>query len=142
MGKVINLFEHVNREKTVDIPGQGKFNFDIVGESNYQDTLDRLVEQKKHHDEPLVYKASLLYESDNPYDKNAVKVEIDQMIVGYLNRENAKYYRSQMTELGYEGYVVRCDAKIVGGWRNDRGQQAHYGVRLDMPTMGLNPKSQ
>ena len=139
MGKVIKLFEHVNREKTVDIPGQGKFSFDIVGESNYQDTLDQLAKQKKQRNEPLVYKASLLYESDNPYDENAVKVEIDRMIVGYLNRENAKYYRDQMTELGYEGYVVRCDAKIVGGWQDHRGQKAHYGVRLDMPTMPLKP---
>lgn len=135
MGNVVNLFEHVNREKTVDIPGPGKFAFDIVGESNYQDALQTLVDEKKTRDEDLIFKASLLYESDNPYDNNAIKVEIQNQTVGYLNRENAKFYRQQMTELGYEGYVVTCAAKIVGGWRDPRGNKAHYGVRLDMPTM-------
>ena len=135
MSNVVNLFEHVNRDKTVDIPGPGTFAFNIVGESNYQDALIELVKHKKEANENLIFKASLLYESENPYDSNAIKVEIERQTVGYLNRENAKFYRLQMTELGYEGYVVTCAAKVVGGWRDKNGRRAHYGVRLDMPTM-------
>src|SRR4051812_31164097 len=56
----------------------------IVGESNYQDALSRLCGGYTRDGHQLHTRASLVPEPSNPYDKNAIRVDIDAQTVGYL----------------------------------------------------------
>ena len=74
-----------------EINGDGRYAFEIVGESHYQDALDEIaggkVEGGSHE---LNVMATLGTMNDNPHDPMAVMVAIDGKCVGYLSRANAR----------------------------------------------------
>lgn len=115
------------------IEGPGRFDFDIVGESNYQPALKRIAgpktEDSKRH--PCV--ATLVLEDENPHDSMAVRVDIDGETVGYMDRRMARQYRKELTRQGIKGHRLRAQALIVGGWKRGGDDQGHYGVKLDLP---------
>lgn len=76
--------------------------------------------------------ALLIEEPDNPYDENAVMVQIDGLKVGHLARNDAKRYRRRIASLGLTSVPIAVDAVIVGGWDRGEGRTGHYGVKLDM----------
>ena len=112
--------------------GDGDFEFDVVGEASYQDALDRITGGKTdagHEHECL---ATLIREPHNPHDSNAIAVFIEGRKVGYIARREASAISEMMDRNGFDRFTA--DAMIVGGWdRGSRGQ-AHYGVKLDLPT--------
>jgi hypothetical protein len=65
---------------------------EIVGESHRQSTLERLWDDLGRR----TWDAILIPEKGNPYDPNAVRVEILGLRVAYLSRETAKEYRDYM----------------------------------------------
>jgi hypothetical protein len=91
----------------------------VVGESQYQLAL-RLIE-KKHG---RICWAKLLPEPDNPFDRNAVMVEIDGHTVGYLSRAEAKRYQRRLLPLPQP---MQVPAKLIGGERD----KPSFGVLLD-----------
>jgi hypothetical protein len=69
-------------------------------------------------------------EPDNPHDPNAVRVEVDGALVGYLPRDTAEEFTAEMNLLGYR--LAVCNAMIVGGWKATKKQEAgHFGILLD-----------
>jgi hypothetical protein len=116
------------------IDGPDTYSVDVVGESHYQDALERICGGRSEEGADEVVRATLVFEDNNPHDNQAVRVDINGMTVGYLSRQNAREYRKQLKKAGHPGVVATCPAKIVGGW--DRGQRdrGHFGVRLDLPT--------
>lgn len=108
-------------------PDSGNFDFDIVGESNYQAILKQL--QNRHKDNPIV--AYLIPENDNPFDKKAVRVDIEGCTVGYLERETARDFREKLLEKNLSNQVTKCQAVITGGHQVN-GKKMHCGVRLDL----------
>lgn len=83
----------------------------------------------------LTIDATLILENSNPHDENAVRVEIDGALIGYLSRENAPRYRTDLAAAGASAATVRCQARIVGGFETATGERANFGVRLDLPPM-------
>ena len=55
---------------------------------------------------------------------DAVQVLIAGRLVAYLTREHAIEYHQHIGAL-----ASSCDAKIVGGWKNDESEGS-YGVKL------------
>ncbi|MDD2663979.1 MAG: hypothetical protein PHD19_09480 [Dechloromonas sp.] len=108
------------------IRGNGEFDQEVVGESNYQNAIDHAVSctGKKHG--PWETEAVLRLEDDNPYDEQAVAVHIGPKVVGYLSKKDARRYRKMLesNNLAAGNYIV--DAKIFGG-----GEKS-YGVWLDI----------
>ena len=102
------------------------FDFEIVGESFYQDNLSKIVGGKTFdgHDEQV--EAVLYPERNNPYDKNAVAVKIQNRQVGHLSKADASIYRKHFKTK--KKYV---EAIIVGGWDRKNGDEGHFGVKLD-----------
>jgi hypothetical protein len=106
----------------------------IRGESSYKGNLENIC---GYHGEESYFaddhKAILYLEDDNQYDPgNAVRVEIDDLVVGYLSRPDAKKYRKRLTEVdGPENAIALCGASIRGGFITKYGEKADYGVRLD-----------
>lgn len=105
-----------------------------VGESQYQDALQRICGPHSRYGHHFDAIATLVREPHNPHDQNAVAVEIQNMKVGYLSREDARRVGGQMDE---EGLVrVDCKALIAGGWRTNQHDEGSFGVRLAIPNWG------
>jgi hypothetical protein len=110
-------------ERSERIGGEGGFDQEVVGESNYQRALRAACGpgEVRHECE-----AVLFLEDDNPYDKKAVMVTVDGRCVGYLTREDARAYRRKFKRFGkFAGF---CPAKIFGGGQG----KDNVGIWLDL----------
>jgi hypothetical protein len=114
----------------IELEGPGAYAVDVVGVSQYQRVLEAAAEQG------AIVTAALILEDSNPYDDQAVAVHIDGERAGYLSRANARAYRADLAAAGTPDLVVRCKAKIVGGFETREGQRAHFGLKLDLPKIG------
>ena len=102
-----------------------QFNTPIVGESNYQKAL------RKSYKDPNAFRkgesafvdVDLVYEPNNPYDKNAVAVVSTHGTLGYLSKQDAIRYR-HLCEGDRDTLSVRC--KIYGG------SKGLYGAWVDL----------
>jgi hypothetical protein len=108
------------------LSGNGDFDLEVVGESNYQPALRRVCGPGKVRHE---CRATLVLEDDNAYDKKAVRVDIGGATVGYLSREAARAYRKGLKKAGHPDLTAECNAAIVGG---GKGRDS-VGVWLDLP---------
>jgi hypothetical protein len=122
-----------------NLSGSGTYSLDIVGESNYQSALENISGGRTDESQRMIVEAVLVPEDDNPRDKNAIRVDIEGMTVGYLSRENARQYRKKRKEAGYSGIAARCSAMILGGWDRGIGDKGHFGVKLDLPAEYQGP---
>lgn len=112
----------------IEIEGPGTFAVDVVGESQYQAVLESVAGEG-------TIVAALVLEDANPYDDQAVAVEVNGRRAGYLSRANARRYRANLAAAGAEGAIVHCKARVVGGFMTPSGERAHFGLRLDLPKL-------
>lgn len=63
--------------------------YNIVGEQSYQNNLKKIAGPKEEESKFFECYAKVSSEPFNQYDKNAVKVEINGLLVGYLSRGEA-----------------------------------------------------
>jgi len=112
-----------------------------VGESHYQDFLEHMAGGRTEDEANKVWPCTIVPEDDNPYDNMAVRIDIGGSTVGYLDRETARSYRTQLSKAGLDGRTTGCYAKIVGGWyreeEDEEGEieedRGYFGVKLDLP---------
>jgi hypothetical protein len=130
MGFFKNLFKS---KETIFVDGEGDYDLEVVGESNYQKHLKRICggHTKEGHRKKVV--AELYYEDNNPYDKKAIQVKIDRNTIGYLSRDDARLYRKRIKKTGHEGIIVKCNAVIVGGRKTGIFSKTYFGVWIDIP---------
>jgi hypothetical protein len=96
----------------------------VVGTSHYQDALLDL-SGRQGDEEIRVQKVALLVpEPDNPHDPDAIAVQIDGRLVGYLSRDENRRWLDVVT-----GHEVGADAMIAG-----RGGTTGLGVFMRLPT--------
>jgi len=117
------------------IRGPGTYSFEVVGESNYQSAFDRIFGEKEEDGIDEEVMAELIPDDDNKYDKNAIRVAINGMTVGYLPRKLAKQFRAELGKsgLGKQHRSLHARAKVKGGWDRGDGDTGMYGVWLDLP---------
>ncbi len=96
--------------------------YNIVGEQSYQNNLKKIAGPKEEESKFFECQAKVSSDPFNQYDKNAVKVEINGLLVGYLSRGEA----TKLT-----GKVINkiVPAVIDGGWK-DADSTGSYGVKL------------
>jgi hypothetical protein len=104
----------------------------VVGESHYQDHL-RSFCQVRESSADLRFRAFLYNEDDNPYDDQAVRVEIQGGTVGHLSRKDARAYRQWLARERPGANVLTCEANVRGGWDRGPGDRGMFGVWLDLP---------
>ena len=115
------------------LPRIGWYNQQVYGEENYQDALIRLAGPYTKEGKRLVCDADLYLEPNNPYDRNAIRVEIEGTTVGYIGRYDAPVLRRQLKAIGIlDGQRVTVEAAIGGGRIGTR-----YGVYLDFDLPGV-----
>jgi len=119
----------------INIDGPGTFAVEVVGVSRRQDMLAAIVEEHGRSGRTVTLDATLVLEPSNPHDPNAVRVEIDGDLIGYLRRDNAARYRADLAAAGTPDATVQCKVRIVGGFETASGERASFGVRLDLPPM-------
>jgi hypothetical protein len=116
----------------VRLPGLGLFSLEAVGESNYQAALDRICGGRSFDGADLLTEATLVHEDTNPYDSQAVRVDISGKTVGYLSRKHARQFRREMAKAGNSGRDAVCAARVRGGWDRGSDDRGSFGVRLDI----------
>jgi hypothetical protein len=115
------------------LEGPGTYSLPVVGESHYQKHLQRICGRRKRDGEDKFTQATLVLEDSNTYDKNAVRVDINELPVGYLGADHAIQYRKLLRKAGHPRLTATCEANIRGGWDNGDGDVGRYGVWLDLP---------
>lgn len=93
---------------------------EVVGEASYQENLRTIVGNTKDEVHIHGLNAQLTHEPDNAYDRNAVKVEINGLLVGYLPRQAAKKH------VNAGKGALQCPALIAGGGK----EKPNFGVWL------------
>jgi len=112
-----------------DLVGPGRYDVHVAGASHYQDALLAICGGKRTKTgRHLKVTASLAFEPGNPHDRNAVRVEIKDNLVGYLPREVAIAFHKAVAG---HGSLYRAKGMIVGGWHNE-ADEGSFGVRLDI----------
>lgn len=117
------------------LPLIGGFDVEVVGESHYQDALAQVCGGRGVESAQYDCTAVLRAEPANPYDPNAIRIEIAGRLVGHLNRHAAEAFKPTADRLAAAGHVGTCHAVIVGGWDRGEGDTGSFGVRLDL---GIN----
>ena len=109
------------------------FALPIVGESNYQGALRHAKDGVKDYAGTAYIKAILAREPDNRFDPGAVKVmTVELHTIGYLSRDDAARYGAALELWEGRGYLVHCQAKVIGGSR----RKENIGAWLDLAEPG------
>lgn len=107
---------------------------DVVGESNYQPALNAITGRRGWVEVRHECTAVLVLEPTNPYDPNAVRVEIKGHLVGYLSRQDAIGYGPYLRRLASDRQLPCCQALISG--RGQGSETQNMGVFLYMAPPG------
>jgi hypothetical protein len=102
----------------------GRADLEVVGESQYQQELWRAAGSVGPTTERVrvEVQAVLVAEPQNPYDSNAVAIQIGGDTVGYLSRSDAERYRSGLLALeDLHGGSIALRGVIVGGGLREDG---------------------
>lgn len=113
-------------------PALGNYDFEVVGESNYQKALKNIAGNHSNEGARVACTAEIIPEDTNPYDSKAVAIKIENQLVGYLAKEEARMFRRRLGQKGLSGITTTCAAIIVGGGTRKNGEILFYGVKLDL----------
>lgn len=120
----------VRRERTAKasvnsllmVEARGWFNADVVGESNYFNNIKKIVGGRDGEHTKI---ATLIREPNNKFDKNAVRIDIDGLTVGYIPRDEAVGYHRLLEFAAGKGRSLGANARLW--WNEDYGS-----VSLDL----------
>ncbi len=104
-----------------------KFRQEIVGESNYQNNLKWA---ERTYGKYVI--ANIYLENENKFDKNAVKIRINNQTIGYLPREDAIAFREKLGIYNFSGAVFQSTIEITGGGKTSNGEDLMFGAMLDI----------
>jgi hypothetical protein len=126
--------EHERIDLRGDLPPGHRYliqgpGLEVVGESRYRAEIERAVGQRPEGHRTIV-DAALVAEPGNPYDANAIAVMIAGRRVGYLSRNDAARYQPVMAWCVSEGFTPVVRGDVRGGWQQDDGSWADFGIRL------------
>jgi hypothetical protein len=140
---VVLLFHYLSQSRLKVNPrpprliGNGSYTVSLVGESNYSASFEKICGRRTADCINRKTEANLILESDNKFDRQAVRVSIEGYTVGYLSQAAAREFRYAVVSVGLgRSTVFECAAHIRGGWDRGRGKQGNYGVWLDLPGDG------
>ncbi len=114
-----------------DPPEDGE-ELDVVGESHHQEDLAALMAALRDGPDAteLWTAARLVPEPLNPYDRNAVRVEVHGRLVGHLSREDAEEIKPWLRKVARRSRPTYVLARIAGGRVTD-GIVGPIGVTLE-----------
>jgi len=115
--------------RAIDLGTGHGFSVGIVGESYRQTALRTLAADKLQRGETVTFVARLTREPANPYDSNAIRVDVrDGDQLGYLSKTDAVAYHDVLEAVAGQNAIAICNAKLVGGTPT----KPSIGVMLDL----------
>ncbi|MEX5367809.1 HIRAN domain-containing protein [Acinetobacter haemolyticus] len=109
--------------------------FEIVGEASYQSNISKFAVLRDGKGCFTEIEARIVRDTNNSYDKNACRVDINGLVVGYFARNHAESWVRLLDKLNIsDESEVYVRAVIVGGGNKDH----KFGVRLDIPSRVAN----
>lgn len=103
----------------------------VVGEASYQPAISMVCGSSPGTEVRFECVAGLWPDPKNQYDRNAVQVQINGMVVGHLSRADAVAYRPMIDSVLARGMVLVCKASIAG--RGAGSETPNRGVFLRLP---------
>lgn len=116
----------------------GLFQLKTVGAYYYHDDIAKIAKNPTGENALVFCTATLIPEDTNPYDKNAIKVQIELSHVGYLSHEHAITFRSYFKEFGLDIQTTTCDAVISAGITVQE-KTYNYTIELDVSNNPTSP---
>jgi hypothetical protein len=114
--------------------GDGKFDYEIVGEASYQNRL-RLISagRRERGEQDVRFPCHLHFEINGHTHMPAIRVDASGgRTVGYFPAEQAEVYAPILQEIEQSGQKAECLGVLVGG----HGDRPTFGVWLDFkPSM-------
>jgi hypothetical protein len=111
--------------------GTGKYAIEVVPESDCSGGLDAICKSRAEDGVDMMLRAQLILESNDHFERQAIRVSIRGRTVGYLPRAKARDFRRAATYVGLgRTLIFECAAVI-------RGNADHYSVWLDLPNDGV-----
>ena len=107
--------------------------------SHYQIALEAICGARSEDGEDLAVTALIALEDTNPYDPEAVRVEVGGRTVAYLSRPDARAYRRALHGAGISE-VLGCSGRIRRGWDRGEDDRGSYGIFLDVALYGSRPR--
>lgn len=130
MGLLSRLFGESKKTPSIEKSNDGcRFSYYAVGHPHHQDALKSIFSDRTPENNEKLVEAVLVIDDANPYNSQAVRVDIQGQTVAYLKDENAKQFRKKMKEKGPSEIKATCAAKIVY-WERESN---NYLVVLDLP---------
>lgn len=75
--------EVLRQNVRANLPGPGTYAIDVVGESKYQHELEEICGRRAYESQEKMVVAILIYENNNPYDNQAIRVEVNRKTVAF-----------------------------------------------------------
>lgn len=100
--------------------------YEVVGESHYQAEIEQLAGGRTWNSARMIGTAVLRAEPTNQYDTNAVRVEVDGVLVGHVKATQAAELSPQLLR---SGGAVDAVAVITGGWDRGPKDRGSFGAR-------------
>jgi hypothetical protein len=146
-GRLFGARSEPSREDTAPTPaepfitldGTGRFQVSVVGEASYRHTFQLIFGPRTADGIDQECDASLRLENSNPYDDQAVRVDIEGRVIGYLSRGDARRYRHWLSSQARATDMRICRALVRGGWARGSEDTGDYGVYLDLPVDAISP---
>lgn len=115
----------VTSSDVVESQGRGWYSVDVVGESNYVDNIRKIARGRTES----FANATLVLEPDNRYDKNAVRVDISGLTVGYISKDEALNYHPLLKFLNSSGTKMTFPSRMY--W--DGEEVGSVSLQIDEP---------
>ncbi len=118
-------------------PGNLWPSVEVVGESHYKAALQKVLGRLRvFEDREVEVEAKLVPEPQNRHDRNAVAVQIDDAVVGYLSRDDALAWRPVLARLQAADAILSPRARVWGRNGGPDGGGFLGSVRVALPQPG------
>ena len=117
-----------SRQPALRLRGDGTYDSAVVGVGRFVQALEEICGDDRR-DAKIV--EAVLVPDDGGRDRKAVRVDVQDLTVGYLPTELAEAYRTRLVQSGYPNARSICKAKIIVRTHGVSGSD--YAVRLDLP---------
>ncbi|TXI17956.1 MAG: hypothetical protein E6Q62_07855 [Nitrosomonas sp.] len=114
----------------------GQFTFKVATKS-FQGAIQQLLQKNtacsdvnsvpREH----IFQACLIPDNDNPYNNNAIRIDIDNRTVGFLNLDEALKFRARLETKGLSNQITLCRAIVIEG-AEENDKTPSYNVWLDI----------
>lgn len=112
------------KPQMVILEGNGSFPIEVSGESHYFKNLEKIAGSCEDREVEVIKTAYIVPEPKNMYDPNALRVDIDQLPVGYLPKAAAAQVSPVLRSHGLAAIQVQARITAFEGANN-------YSVWLD-----------